>query len=91
MPAVWTYLIIGSPISKATEVRERDDAPEKEGEDRDADCAEEGAAVHVISKRGLEPDYSGCVDEYCFTPLTPSLEDALEKMTGGSLVVVSGQ
>lgn len=41
--------------------------------------------MHIFSKREIEPDYSGYVDEYRFIPLTPSLEDALEKMVGGSL------
>lgn len=41
--------------------------------------------MHLFSKRDIEPDYSGYVDEYRFIPLTPSLEDALEKMVGGSL------
>lgn len=41
--------------------------------------------MHFFSKRDIEPDYSGYVDEYRFIPLTPSLEDALEKMVGGSL------
>ena len=47
--------------------------------------SKEGAVVHFFSKRDIEPDYSGYVDEYRFIPLTPSLEDALEKMVGGSL------
>ena len=41
--------------------------------------------MHFFSKRDIEPDYSGYVDEYRFIPLTPSLEDALGKMVGGSL------
>ncbi len=34
-------------------------------------------SVHVGSKREVAPDFSGYVDEYRFTPLTPSLERAL--------------
>lgn len=40
-------------------------------------------AVHFFSKRDIEPDYSGYVDEYRFTPLTPSLEKALAVLAGG--------
>lgn len=35
---------------------------------------------HSGSKREIEPDYSGYVDEYRFIPLTPSLEKALARM-----------
>jgi len=37
-------------------------------------------SVHVGSKREVAPDFSGYVDEYRFTPLTPSLERALARM-----------
>ena len=37
-------------------------------------------SVHVGSKREVAPDFSGYVDEYRFTPLTPSLERALAQM-----------
>lgn len=37
-------------------------------------------SVHVGSKREVGPDFSGYVDEYRFTPLTPSLERALAQM-----------
>lgn len=36
--------------------------------------------MHFFSKREIEPDYSGYVDEYRFIPLTPSLEEALGEM-----------
>ena len=36
--------------------------------------------MHIFSKREIEPDYSGYVDEYRFIPLTPSLEEALGEM-----------
>ena len=39
--------------------------------------------MHIFSKREIEPDYSGYVDEYRFTPLTPSLERALAELAGG--------
>ena len=37
-------------------------------------------AEHSDSKREIEPDYSGYVDEYRFIPLTPTLEKALARM-----------
>lgn len=37
-------------------------------------------SVHVGSNREVAPDFSGYVDEYRFTPLTPSLERALAQM-----------
>lgn len=37
-------------------------------------------SVHVGSKREAAPDFSGYVDEYRFTPLTPALERALAQM-----------
>ena len=37
---------------------------------------------HSGSKREIEPDYSGRVDEYRFMPLTPSPERALARMVG---------
>lgn len=39
--------------------------------------------MHFFSKRDIEPDYSGYVDEYRFIPLTPSLEETLAEMAGG--------
>lgn len=36
--------------------------------------------MHFFSKREIEPDYSGYVDEYRFIPLTPSLEETLGEM-----------
>lgn len=37
-------------------------------------------SVHVGSKREVGPDFSGYVDEYRFTPITPSLERTLSQM-----------
>lgn len=45
--------------------------------------SKEGIVVHIFSKREIEPDYSGYVDEYRFIPLTPSLEETLAEMAGG--------
>lgn len=36
--------------------------------------------MHIFSKREIEPDFSGYVDEYRFIPLTPSLEETLGEM-----------
>ena len=52
--------------------------PDQKEDDEDQDFPEEGLFVmHGSSKREIEPDYSGYVDEYRFIPLTPSLGAAL--------------
>ena len=70
-----------SPPLEAAEVREREQVPEDRENDHDDELSKEGVpAVHIFSNRGIEPDYSGYVDEYRFTPLTPALEKALATM-----------
>lgn len=58
-----------------------DEAPDGPAHDQDDEAKKEGVVVvHFFSKRDVEPDYSGYVDEYRFIPLTPSLEETLGEM-----------
>lgn len=58
-----------------------DEASDGPAHDQDDEMQKEGVVVvHIFSKRDIEPDYSGYVDEYRFIPLTPSLEETLAEM-----------
>lgn len=65
---------------KAAGGRHADEPPDGPEHDHDDELSKEGVVVHIFSKRDIEPDYSGYVDEYRFIPLTPSLEETLGEM-----------